>query len=642
MSTDHQRDRELLFKVFETSPTAIVVLNRDGRIYLANAQAEKTLRLTHQDITVRNYDDPAWTATDFAGNLIPPDQLPFAQVKKTLLPAMNYRHAISSTEHARIFLNINAAPLFDERGEFDGMVASIEDISEKIASDAVFAESEAMLKSVFRAAPVGIGVVKNRTLTWTNYKLQQMVGYSEEQLHGKSSQILYPTQEDYDYVGREKYSQIALFGTGSVETRWLRSDGRIIDVLLSSTPIDLNDLERGVTFSALDITERKQMEERLRHSEKMEAVGQLAGGIAHDFNNQLAGIMGYADLIQDEAGENSVLLGYANGIITAARRSADLTSQLLAFARKGKYLSVSVDVHQIINEVVALLKHSIDKNIVIKQILCANPSTTNGDQSQLQNSILNLALNARDAMPDGGVLTIKTDVVELGAASVKDLLFDIEPGAYLQIDVKDTGCGIEPSHLGRIFEPFFTTKGEGKGTGLGLAAVYGAIKNHSGGIAIKSAVGKGTVFSLFLPSCCNEAENRSATLAGGDASVLAGKHILVVDDEEHIRQIAADMIASMGCRATTCGNGQEALEIYRRIGREIDVVALDLVMPEMDGKMAFHELRRLNPQIKILLISGYSIAGEAEYLLGEGARDFIQKPFLKAELLAKLSSILAR
>ncbi len=641
MPQEQRMEHELLLKIFEASPVAMVVANHDGVIFLANSQAEKTLHLLRSDIAKRVYNDPAWVITDFDGREFPPDKLPFNQVKSTGKPVSDIQHAIAVENGARIFLNINAAPLFTD-GRFDGMVASIEDITKKVASDTAYAESEAMLKGIFRAAPIGIGVVKNRVLTWTNVMVQQMTGFTGTQLEGTSSRILYPTQEDYEYVGREKYRQIVKFGTGTVETRWLTCDGRLIDVLLSSTPIDSNNLERGVIFSALDITERKQMEERIRHSEKMEAVGQLAGGIAHDFNNQLTGIMGFTDLLREQVRNNGTMTRYINNVLVCGRRAADLTNQLLAFARKGKYLSVPVDLHRIIGEVVSLLERSINKNITIQQDLKAQPSMTRGDPSQLQNSLLNLGLNARDAMPEGGTLVVATEVVDIDVPDAKDMMFDVAQGKYVKISVTDTGVGIDPAISAKIFDPFFTTKEDGKGTGLGLAAVYGTVKNHRGGIAMRSKPGAGSTFSLFLPVIDEDAGSTQDAGEGKMDQIFAGKHIFVVDDEEPIRQLASVMMESVGCRVTTCSDGKEAVEIYRRTGKEIDVVILDIVMPNMDGIAAFRTLKEINPRIQVLLSSGYSVEGDAQTLLKEGAADFLQKPFRKADLIAKLSVLLRK
>ena len=644
IAADQPLDQDLLRKVFEMSPLAITVVDRDGRIIAANGQAETTLRLTRGRLTERMYDDPEWVITDFEGREFPVEDLPFQRVKRTLERVTGVRHAIQLEDGRRVFLEINATPLITSDGVFDGMVAVIEDVTSNVTIDKALSGSEAMLRSIFRAAPVGIGVVRNRILGWTNQRIHEMTGYSEGDLRGKSARILYPSDEEFEFVGREKYRQISRFGTGTVETTWVRKDGRDIDVLLSSTPIDLADLDKGVTFSALDITERRQLEERLRHAQKMEAVGLLAGGVAHDFNNQLSGVMGFADLLRAQVGSDQTLIRYADNILTGVHRATDLTAKLLAFARKGKYLSVPVDVHQIVFEVASLLSHSIGKNIHIRQALNAVPSTTKGDPSQLQSTILNLAINARDAMPDGGELVIATDLVNVDDTWTDRLVFSIPPGPYIKIDVRDTGVGIPPEIMSRIFEPFFTTKGELKGTGLGLAAVYGTMRNHGGGVTVESTVGRGTTFTLLLPVQTEDVGRTHATASAAvDASLLidGSPHVLVVDDDHSVGQMVAEMLELIGCRTTVCTDGGEAVDVYRRMGDEIDAVLLDLVMPNMNGEAVFRALRKVNPGVRVLISSGYAVDGGAQELLANGASGFIQKPYKIADLRTNLAAVLA-
>jgi PAS domain S-box-containing protein len=636
-------EHELLQRIFEMSPLAITVVDRRGRIIAANGRAEQTLRLTRDRLTTRTYDDPKWVIVDFDGRAVPVEELPFQRVKTTLARVTDFRHAIELEDGTRVFLKINATPLFTSDGDFDGMVAVIEDVTSAVTIDKALAESEAMLRSIFRAAPVGIGVVKNRILVWTNDRIHEMIGYREDELQGKSARILYPSDEDFEYVGREKYRQIAEHGTGTVETTWLRSDGREIDVLLSSTPIDLADLEKGVTFSALDITERKQLEERLRHSHKMEAVGQLAGGVAHDFNNQLSGIMGFADLLRAQAGDDQTLVRYADNILTGVQRATDLTAKLLAFARKGKYLTVPVDVHRIVVEVASLLRHSIGRNIHIRQSFNADPSTTKGDPSQLQSTILNLAINARDAMPDGGEIVMATDLVDVDETWSDRLVFSIPSGRYIKLDVRDTGGGIAPEIMDRIFEPFFTTKEESKGTGLGLAAVYGTLRNHGGGVTVSSTTGRGTTFSLLLPVHVDDDHRPRASEpieAFGSLRIDGDKHVLVVDDDNSVGQMVSEMLQLIGCHATVCTDGEIAVDFFRRRADEIDAVLLDLVMPNMDGKAVFRRLKRIDPKVRVLVSSGYSVDGGAQELLAEGASGFIQKPYKIADLKTSLAAVL--
>jgi len=416
----------------------------------------------------------------------------------------------------------------------------------------------------------------------------------------------------------------------------------IEDILAVDQPVqhdlEIQDRTYSLTFApfkeagyinvyGMDITVQKRLEDNLRQSQKMEAIGQLAGGIAHDFNNQLSGIMGYADLIREEVGENAMLSRYADNILISTKRAADLTSQLLAYARKGKYLSVPVNIHKVLFEVVSLLEHSIDKRIALNQELHANPSVTIGDPSQLQNALLNTALNARDAMADGGELVLSTEVVNLGERFCKESAYNIEPGDYIKIGIKDSGIGMSDDMMEHIFEPFFTTKEVGKGTGMGLAAVYGAVKNHKGAIEVTTELKKGSIFYVYLPLA--EISGISTREDSIQKVIKGSAHILLVDDEKMVHEICGDILQSLGYTVTVCSDGREAIEYYKKSWKDIALVILDLVMPEMSGGAAFNVMKEINPDIRVLVSSGYSINGEARDLLTAGAKGFIQKPFRK-------------
>jgi len=394
----------------------------------------------------------------------------------------------------------------------------------------------------------------------------------------------------------------------------------------------------GTLSSGEDVTEHRKVEERLRQTEKMSAIGQLAGGVAHDFNNQLAAIQGYADLLHSRL-DDPVLKRYTESILVASRRSADLTRQLLAFARKGQYRSLVVDLHEIVHEVVGILERSIDKRIRIRQHLDASPSTVLGDPSQLQNALLNLGLNARDAMPDGGDLVIATDVRDLDVAFARESPYEVVPGKYLQIRVTDTGIGMSREVQEHLFEPFFTTKEQGKGTGMGLAAVYGTVKNHHGFIEVSSRLGQGTTVELFIPlhEAPAEREERGAVSA---IPAHRTARILVVDDEAMIRDLAAEMLRALGHQVATCQDGEEAIAYYRQHWRQTDLVILDMVMPGRSGRDTFLDLRRINPAIQALLSSGFSVDGEAQKILDEGVRGFLQKPYTFKDLSTKVGELL--
>lgn len=296
-----------------------------------------------------------------------------------------------------------------------------------------------------------------------------------------------------------------------------------------------------------------------------------------------------------------------------------------------------MNVHRVIAEVVTLLEHSIDKRIRIVQTLAASPSSVLGDPSQIQNAILNLGLNARDAMPSGGELTFATDAVELDEQFCRTVPFELRPGPFVRLSVIDTGVGMDDEVQKRIFEPFFTTKSEGKGTGMGLPSVYGTVRNHHGAITFTSSLGKGTRFDVFLPATRTESDTAQAQ---ANRTVTGTATVLVVDDEETFRDMAVATLTSLGYRAVTCPDGVAAVEYFRHAWRNVDLVILDMIMPGMDGRETFARMRELNPNARILLCSGYSVDGRAQELLSAGAAGFLEKPFRKAELSQKIAAVI--
>ncbi len=388
-----------------------------------------------------------------------------------------------------------------------------------------------------------------------------------------------------------------------------------------------------------DVTERRSLEDRLRQSEKLQAIGQLAGGIAHDFNNQLAGVMGYADILANRLDEGN-LKRYARNILTSAGRAADLTAQLLTFSRKGQYRSIPVDLHSIIDEVADMLTRSVDRRIEIKKQLGADPSVVEGDPSQLQNALLNLGLNGRDAMPDGGELIYATEGIMVDEAFCRRHPSDLMPGPHIVISVTDAGEGMPPEVRKRIFEPFFTTKEQGKGTGMGLAAVYGTVQVHHGLIMVDSEPGHGTTFKLYLPQVALERGEDAAV--EGPLPVLAPACIMVVDDEEVIRFAAEEILADQGHEVIPCADGQAAVEVFSKRWQEIDLVILDMIMPRMGGRDCYRAMREINPDVCVILSSGHSINGEAQALLAEGVKGFVQKPYRNRALLEAIAEHLGR
>ncbi len=408
--------------------------------------------------------------------------------------------------------------------------------------------------------------------------------------------------------------------------RYRCKDGGYRRLSWNSVPVP----EEGLIFAVVrDVTERLRLEEQLQQAEKMTALGQLAGGVAHDFNNQLAGILGYAELLRERLGEHETLRRYAEGIVTAAQRSARLTQQLLAFARKGKYQVVPVDLHGLLEEVLAILEHSLDKRIQIRRSLAGAEIHVVGDPAQLQNALLNLAINARDAMPEGGLLLLSTERVRVDAPFQQANQLELAFGRYARVRISDTGVGMDEETRRRAFEPFFTTKEPGRGTGLGLSAAYGIVRNHLGALRLDSAPGHGTTVDVFLP-LAEPARAPGATVpASSEASFL---RILLVDDEDLVRSATADMLRALGHTVRECRNGPDAIEIFRASPESFDLVILDMVMPLMSGAEALAAMRTLRPRLRAILSSGYRLDDEAQRVLGKGGLGLIQKPFTLADL----------
>ena len=524
----------------------------------------------------------------------------------------------------------------DESGRVVQMAGLCFDITERRCAAHALEESEARFKSYVEHAPDGIFVADAQGVyVEVNDAACRITGYPRDELIGMHlTSLVHP--DDHECAKRH-FEGVVREGRASAEVRAIYRDGRERAWLVEA--VKMTDT-RFLGF-VKDLTEHKSMADQLRQAEKLQAVGQLAGGIAHDFNNQLTGILGYAEFLREEAAHNPLLVQYAESVILGVKRASDLTAQLLAFSRKGKFLTTTVDVHRLVFEVVNLLNHSIDKRITIHQELRANPSMISGDPTQLQNSILNLALNARDAMRNGGNLTFKTDVRLLDAEFCRAQAAEIPPGKYLMLSVADTGTGMDRNTQAHIFEPFFTTKQEGQGTGMGLAAVYGVVKSHRGAIIVESEVGKGSTFHLYFPSIAAD-QHRDGADTHSPKPVADMVRVLLVEDEALVREVAVRMLQRIGCKVSACANGLEAKEHYSANWQEIDLVILDVVMPKMDGEETFVALREVNPQVIVLVSSGYSVDGKAQRIIDLGAKGFVQKPYRLGELSAKITEVFSR
>ncbi|MFW5698511.1 MAG: response regulator, partial [Planctomycetota bacterium] len=386
-----------------------------------------------------------------------------------------------------------------------------------------------------------------------------------------------------------------------------------------------------------EVRERKSIQQQLLRAERLGAIGQLASGVAHDFNNILMGVVGCAEVIQSSAGADEEIRAFATRIIDASQRAGILTRQLLAFSRQGVLRREVVDLNRLARESMAILSRTIDPNIEIRCQLAEGELAVEGDPAQLASAVLNLAVNARDAMPGAGVLTIASGQQRLLEPTVASDGCTFAPGSYVWLAVSDTGSGMEPETLSRVFDPFFTTKGVGEGTGLGLAAASGTLHDHGGGITVESRPGAGSRFTIHLPACAQGVtgpEVEPAAAAPGSGCVL------VIEDEPIIRLILERMLGRLGYEVHLAENGEAGVKEFTARQAAVSAVLLDVVMPGMGGLETFRRLRQIDPAVAVIVSSGFSTEGETRQMLDEGAVGYIQKPYQLDDLAEALRKVL--
>lgn len=491
--------------------------------------------------------------------------------------------------------------------------------------------SEKWHRSLFDNATDAIIVLDRKGLIVNvNKRTCELHGFHKDALVGIHIGILEVNHDDERLS--ERLKKILQGEQLFYETEHFRKNGEKILLEVSCNRVDI-DGEPYIESFYRDITEKKKIQEQLTHSQKMESIGALAGGIAHNFNNILTAILGNAELLVEYGNLEDISKKRVENIEVSARKAGVMVSKLLSFARKDTHEILPMNLHDVINDSLKLFEGVLDKRIGLKVLLCDETTIIEGDPNQLEQVIMNFMVNARDAMPNGGLITIKTDIVEF-TATMKNVPDYITPGQYVSMTVTDTGFGIPREIINRIFDPFFTTKEKGKGTGLGLATVYGIIKDHKGYISVQSEEGNGTSFEVYLPLSKKTVQRVSRVQA---LSLEGYENILVVDDDKDVLNLIKDVLDTHGYQVMAAKNALAATDIFKHHSDKIQLVITDLVMPLMGGQDLIKELRNIKRDIKIIVISGYS----DEKIQNKKMVDlFIGKPFEANHLLRAVRQLL--
>lgn len=624
-----QRSEERHRIYFENISDVIFSIDPDFRIINISPSVERILGYKPDEMIGKPIQDL---------NVLDPDSLEkaFSDMMKVFseerIPLSQYEFI--SKDGTRKFGEVSANPLIRD-GKVAAMISVARDITERKRIEDALKQSEEKYRIVLEANPDPVVVYDMEgKVTYFNMAFTNVFGWTLEECFGKSMDVFVPTDA---WPETRMMINKVLSGENfsGIETRRYTKEGNIIPVGISGAIYrDKNGNPMGSVINLRDISEQKELEMQFQQAQKMDAIGTLAGGIAHDFNNLLMGIQGCTSLMSFDIDSNNPNVEYLNRIENYIKNASSLTKQLLGFARRGKYEIKPTDVNDIVNKSSEMFGRT-KKEITIHKKFHPDIWTVEVDQPQIEQVLLNLYVNAWQAMSGTGDLYLQTENTILNDNDVRP--YGLNSGRYVKISVTDTGVGIDEAIQNRIFDPFFTTKEVSRGTGLGLASVYGIIKNHSGIINANSKKGEGATFNIFLPA----SEKKIFKEKMIQKEILMGSEtVLLVDDEDMILDVGRDLLEKLGYEVLTVKSGIEAIEIYRTNQKKIDIVILDMVMPKMGGGDTYEKLRDIDPAVKVLLSSGYSIDGQASKILSRGCDGFIQKPFDIKSLSLEIRKIL--
>lgn len=628
-------------ELFETLSEGVIKTDKNGIIVEANPEA---VRICGYDSLTELIGRPM---TELYSDPLLRNEV-IKEIKQNNGKLYNLEFLLKRKDYSTVFTLCNIQILINQKGEFNGTLGAFRDISERKKAEEALKNREVLLKNTGALAKVGGWEIdmEGNTLIWTDetFHIHEMeIGYPPD----VAGAISFYHPDDRDMVSSHVEKSLSRGTPFDFEARLITRKNNLIWVHASGKPVFKKKKLTGVIGSIQDITEKKEQEkekqqllEQLNHKSKMDAIGQISSGVAHDFNNILTGIIGSVSLLESceknlsEKGHRLIDI-----IMKSSERATLLTNKLLLFSRK-KGLNKQICLLQpIIEDTVKMMESTLDKKIAIQSVKNEKDLYVFADPSSLQNTLMNLCINAGQAIHGEGEISISTERVFLDEAYCRNSLFEIKPGNYVRIKIVDNGSGIPEEHLNKIFDPFFTTKETGKGTGLGLSAVYGIIKDHSGEIKVESTVGRGSVFDIFLP----ESEKRKKKSANQDSHepvMRPGKGtVLLVDDEKFNRTVGQELLESLGYHVLTASDGAEACAVYKEKKKEIDIVLLDYMMPKMNGKETFQKIRDLNKDCKVILMTGYAENEDIIEMRAMGLKGELHKPYRVSALAMVLNQV---
>ena len=618
--------------LYDFAPVAYLTLDNQGFILEANLTTSGLLDVAKASL----YGQPfsRYVLKDDADLLY----LKIREVFETPLKQTWEMRLVKHSGGAQMYVQAEGMAAQDRQGNFTGARIAILDITERKRRE----EAQRRLSTAVEQAAEGILITDTQgIIQYVNPSLERISGYSKTELLGTKSNIFKSDEHDQAFF-KDLWDTINAGNVWTGRFTNKRKDGILYYVDATITPVK-NSSGKIINFVAVkrDVTEHLELSRQLLQAQKMEAIGTLAGGMAHDFNNILQVVLGYSEVILQ--GKKAPEFDHDNikKIYQAGKSGAELVKGLMIFSRKAEIQPKPINLNEQVEQLTGMLARIIPKMIEIERILAPDLAGINADTTQMDQVLMNLAVNAKDAMHDEGKLTIETANVVLDDEYCRAHI-GVSPGPYVLLMVSDTGHGIEKETLTRIFEPFFTTKAESKGTGLGLSTVYGIVKQHNGSIDCESEPGHGTTFKIYLPAISkNEAVSESTTKATRPKGRT--ETILVVDDEESVRGMIEQILSRAGYKLMTACDGKEALDLYKQEGARISLVILDLMMPKMGGQKCLEELLKIDPQAKVLIATGVSSNNQQTSLtIDSGAKAVIHKPYDIDLLLTTVRDILDR